>query len=130
MNTAATDINAYLESVREPARTRLSELRRTIRAIAPDAVESISYGVPTFKYKGRPLVYFAAARKHCAIYGVPIDTHQEELAAYDTAKGTIRFPPDEPFPDALLRSLVRERMATIEAAATTRKRKPVAGPSS
>ena len=115
------DIDAYLESVPEPARTRLREIRRTIRAVAPDAVESISYGVPTFKHGGRPLIYFAAAKKHCAIYGVPMENHREELAAFDTAKGTIRFAPDKSFPQALLEALVKERLAAIDASHAGKK---------
>lgn len=105
------------------ARATLEELRRTIKAMAPDAVESISYGVPTFKYQGRPLAYFGAAKNHRALYGMSADAHQDELAAYDTSKGTIRFPPGEPLPEALLKSLVSERIAEIEAAAARKRKK-------
>jgi uncharacterized protein YdhG (YjbR/CyaY superfamily) len=95
--------------VPDDARVTLAQLRLTIKATAPDAVESISYGMPTFKYQGRPLIYFAAARNHCALYG--------------TSRGTIRFPPNEPPSAALVRSLVRTRIENIEAAAAGRKRK-------
>jgi uncharacterized protein YdhG (YjbR/CyaY superfamily) len=77
MNRTATDIDGYLAALPEPARTTLTQLRQSIKAIAPDAVESISYGMPTFKHKGRPLVYFAAAKQHCALYGVPLDGHRD-----------------------------------------------------
>ena len=79
-----------------------------IKAVAPTAVEAIGYGIPSFKYQGRPLIYFGAAKSHCALYG--------------TSKGTIRFPPGEPPPEALVKTLVNERIAQIEAAAAGRKR--------
>jgi uncharacterized protein YdhG (YjbR/CyaY superfamily) len=88
-----------------------------IRAIAPDAVESISYGMPTFKYHGRPLIYFGAWKSHCAIYGMNVEGHDAELAAYEVKKGTISFPLGEPLPEALVNALVTERMAAIEASA-------------
>ena len=109
MNTRPTDIDGYLSALPDDARATLEEIRRTIKATAPDAVEGISYGMPTFKYQGRPLVYFAAAKNHCALYG--------------TYKGTLRFPPGEPLPEALVKTLVRARIADIEAAAAGRKRK-------
>ncbi|MEX0761132.1 MAG: DUF1801 domain-containing protein [Dehalococcoidia bacterium] len=108
MNTKPTDINDYLSAVPDDARAALEELRRTIKAAAPDAVESISYGMPTFKYRGRPLIYFAAAKAHCALYG--------------TSRGTIRFPAAEPPSESLVRALVNERIANIEAKATGRKK--------
>ena len=92
----------------DDARATLEVLRRTIKAAEPDATEAISYGMPTFMYRGRPLVYFAAAKRHCALYG--------------TSAGTLRFPPGEAPPDALVTTLVRERVATIEAAAARRRR--------
>ena len=109
MNTAPTDIDGYLSTVPDDARATLEDLRRRIKAMAPGAVEVISYGMPTFKYQGRPLVYFGAWKNHCALYG--------------TSKGTIRFPPGEPPPETLVQSLVRARIEAIEAGATGRKRK-------
>ncbi len=109
MNAKPTDIDGYLSAVPDGARATLAELRRTIKAVAPDAVEAISYGMPAFKYQGRPLVYFAAAKNHCALYG--------------TSRGTLRFPPGEPLPEALVQTLVKARIEAIEAAAAGRKRK-------
>ncbi|MPZ23385.1 MAG: hypothetical protein GEU28_07540 [Dehalococcoidia bacterium] len=123
MNAKPTDIDGYLSAVPDDARATLEKLRRTIKAVAPGAVESVSYGVPTFKYQGRPLIYIGAAKNHCAIYGMNVGAYQDELAAYDTAKGTIRFPPNEPPPKALVKKLVSDRLAEIDAAATGRKRK-------
>ena len=125
MDTKATDIDGYLATVPEQARATLEELRRRISALAPDAVEAISYGLPTFKYLGRPLVAFGSARKHCALYGMSavLEAHRDELASYDTSKGAVRFPPGEPPPEALLKTLVRARIAEIEADAARRKGK-------
>ena len=122
MNPKPTDIDGYLSTVPDDARATLEEVRRTIKTIAPGAVESISYGMPAFKYRGRPLVYFAAAKNHCALYGIGVAAHEPELAAYDTSKGTIRFPPGEPLPEALVKTLISARIAEIEAAAAGRTR--------
>ena len=108
MNTNATDIDAYLAGLPDDARTTLGALRRVIRSVAPEAVESISYGMPTFKYKGRHLIYFAAAKNHLALYG--------------TSQGTIRFTPSDPPAESLVQNLLRERMDAIEAAPTKRKK--------
>jgi uncharacterized protein YdhG (YjbR/CyaY superfamily) len=98
-------------------RSALEKLRKTIKAAAPQAAESISYAIPTFKYKGKPLIYFGAAKNQCAIYGgINIGAHKEELKDYDAAKGTIRFLPGKPVPPALVK-LVKDRMAEIDAGA-------------
>jgi uncharacterized protein YdhG (YjbR/CyaY superfamily) len=116
MDTQATDIDGYLAALPEAARATLAVLRATIRATAPEAVESISYGMPAFKYRGKPLAYFMAAKQHCALYG--------------TAGGTKRFAPGEPLPEALVTALIQDRMADIEAKeAAGRRRKPGAEPS-
>ena len=130
MDTKPTDIDGYLSTLPDDARATLEVLRRMIKAVAPDAVESIGYGMPGFKYQGRRLVYFGAWKNHCALYGISVDAHQNDLAAYDTSKGTIRFPLGEPLPLAIVKTLVSARIAEIEAAAAGRKRKkPGAGTS-
>lgn len=101
-------------------RTALETLRQTIRAAAPEANEAISYALPAFKYRSRPLVSFGAARNHVAFYVMSpavMDAHRDELAAYDTSKGTIRFKPDERLPESLVTKLVRARIAETDAAA-------------
>jgi uncharacterized protein YdhG (YjbR/CyaY superfamily) len=124
MNTTPKDVDGYLSALPEDARATLEDARRTIRAVAPEAAESISYGMPAFKYRGRALVYFAAAKNHCALYGMSevIEAHQDQLAAYDTSKGTIRFLLAKPLPEALVRTLVRARMEEIEATVAAPKR--------
>jgi uncharacterized protein YdhG (YjbR/CyaY superfamily) len=110
----SNDVDDYPDETR-PA---LEQLRKSIRAAAPKATEKISYQIPTFEYLG-PLVAYAAFKRHCGLYvmssGV-IEAHQEELAPYDTAKTktTIRFAPDRPLPAALVRKLVKARIAENE----------------
>jgi uncharacterized protein YdhG (YjbR/CyaY superfamily) len=112
------NIDEYLETVGEAERAALERLRRTIRSAAPKAEECISYGLAAFRLDGRPLVAFGAASGHCAFYPMSASTvtaHKQELAGYDTSKGTIRFPADEPLPAALVRKLVRARVAENKA---------------
>jgi len=116
----SAEIDNVLAALPEDSRTALEALRRTIAIAAPDAVESISYGVPAFKYRGRPLVSFAAAKNHCSFYvqsPAVMEAHRDELASYDTSKGTLRFAPGAPPPDALVTKLVRARMAETDATA-------------
>lgn len=116
--TASAQIDAYLAAIPEDMAGALQALRQTIQAAAPQASEAISYQVPAFRYHGRPLVSFGAAKNHCSFYvmGTAVmDAHREELEPYDTSKGTIRFTPESPLPDALVRTLVRARMAQTDA---------------
>jgi uncharacterized protein YdhG (YjbR/CyaY superfamily) len=113
----ARDIDEYLAALSEAERTALEKLRKTIRAAAPRAEECISYGVPAFRMK-RMLVGFGASKKHCSFYlmsSTTIDAHAKELEGYDTSKGTIRFRADEPLPAALVRKLVKARIAENDA---------------
>ena len=109
----AQSIDEYLAGVSVEKRAALQFLRRAITAAAPDAVECISYGIPAFRLDGRVLVHIGAATRHCAFYpgAHPIETHKKALEAYDTSKGTIRFPPDAPMPATLVRKLVKTRIA-------------------
>jgi uncharacterized protein YdhG (YjbR/CyaY superfamily) len=116
----SVDVDAFLAALPSETSTALENLRRAIRAAAPDAEESINYGVPAFKYRGRPLVSFGAAKGQCSFYvqsPAVMDAHGDELASYDTSKGTVRFPPDKPLPDALVAKLVRARLAETDATA-------------
>jgi uncharacterized protein YdhG (YjbR/CyaY superfamily) len=102
----------YLATVSEDKRTALQSLRRTIKAAAPDAEECIRYDLPAFRLNGKLLVAYGAAAKHCAFYpGSVMQALEEELKGYDTSKGTIRFPADRPLPSALVRKLVKFRIA-------------------
>jgi uncharacterized protein YdhG (YjbR/CyaY superfamily) len=113
----AKEVDDYLAGVPADARASLERLRKTIRAAAPEATEGISYQVPMFKHQGRPLVSFGAAKNHCAFYVMSPDVvsaHAAELEGYETGKGSIRFPGDKPLPAALVKKLVKARIAEIE----------------
>jgi uncharacterized protein YdhG (YjbR/CyaY superfamily) len=106
-------IDEYLAGVRPEQRPVLEKIRQTIRAAAPGAEECISYQLPAFRLNG-PLVGFGATANHCAFYpmsGSIVEAFKKELAGYDTSKGTIRFQPDRPLPAALVRKLVKARLA-------------------
>jgi uncharacterized protein YdhG (YjbR/CyaY superfamily) len=113
------EVDAILSVLSDNDRAALETLRTTIAAAAPDAVEGVSYGVPAFKYRGRPLVSFGAGKAHCAFYvqsPAVMDAHRKDLAGYDTSKGTIRFPPARPPSAELVTKLVRARMAETDGA--------------
>lgn len=110
------DIDEYLDGVPEPARGTLSKLRATIRSAAPaEATEAISYGMPTFKHKGS-LVWFAAFSDHCSLFptAAVIQAFKDELKGFTTTKGTIQFTTDKPLPAALVKKLVKARVAQQE----------------
>jgi uncharacterized protein YdhG (YjbR/CyaY superfamily) len=121
--SGSIEIDAFLATLPADVRAALQRLREVIAAAAPEAVEAIAYGVPAFKYRGRPLVSFGAGKSgkgHCAFYvqSPPVmDAHRPELKGYDTSKGTIRFQADEPLPQELITKLVRARIAETDASA-------------
>jgi uncharacterized protein YdhG (YjbR/CyaY superfamily) len=105
-------INDYVATVPEDQRAALQKLRRTIRAIVPDAQECISYGLPAFRFDGRVFAWLGAAKNHCSFFpGGIVEAHANLLKGYDTSKGTIRFQPHKPLPAALVRKLVKARIA-------------------
>ena len=109
-------VDEYLDRVPEPARTTLKKIRAVIRSVAPpEATEGISYGMPTFKYKGM-LASFAAFSDHCSLFpgAGPTIEFKNELKNFQTSKGTIRFAPNKPLPSALLKRLVKARIAENE----------------
>jgi uncharacterized protein YdhG (YjbR/CyaY superfamily) len=115
----SAEIDAFLAGLSKEMREALEDLRRTIATAAPEAVEGIGYGVPAFRYRGRPLVSFGAGKKHCSFYvqsPAVMDAYRHELAGYDTAKGTIRFAPGKPLPADLVTKLVEARIAEVDAA--------------
>ena len=107
--TKPQSIDEYLAGVPAESRAALEKLRGTIKSIVPEAVETISYEVPTFKLNGRMLVSFAAFSEHCSFFPGPgsIEAHRDDLTSFPTSKGTIRFTPDRPLSRALVKKLVR-----------------------
>jgi uncharacterized protein YdhG (YjbR/CyaY superfamily) len=111
--TRPTTIDEYLAGLENDQRATLEKLRRTIRAAAPHAEECISYGLPAFRQNG-PVVAFGATATHCAFYpmnGSIVAALGSKLEGYETSKGTIRFQPDHPLPAALVRKIVKARVA-------------------
>lgn len=109
-------VTDYLAAAPKDKRAALMKVRRTIKAAAPKAIESISYGIVGFKHKGKPVVYYGYGKDHCALYGGAIGAHAAALKAYDLSKGTVRFPADKPLPDRLVTKIVKARVAEIEKA--------------
>jgi len=113
--TAAVD--AYLAGVPEPARTTLQTVRERIRAAAPKAAtETISYRMPAFRHNG-VLVSYAAFKNHCSFFPMGssvLEAMLDEVKPYRTAKGTLQFPLDKPLPAALIRKIVKARVAQNE----------------
>ena len=107
------DIDAYILSSPEETRTRLEQLRDIIQKAAPDAVEKISWGMPTFYLNGN-LVHFAAHKNHIGLYpggGITsLDEFAADLAPYSCSKGAIRLPNDRPIPAELVEKIVRYRV--------------------
>ncbi|HEX3328112.1 MAG TPA: DUF1801 domain-containing protein [Actinomycetota bacterium] len=110
-------VEEYLSRVPEEQRAALDELRRTIKAAAPDTTETISYQMPTFMYRGRALVGFAAFKNHCSLfpYSAKVsDAFEGELGSSRTSKGTIRFSPKEPLAASIVTKIVQARIDEIE----------------
>ncbi len=110
-------VETYLSKVPEPARTTLEKVRAIIRSVVPkETTEGMSYGMPAFRYKGA-LVAYAAFKDHCSFFPMSaalIDTMKDELKGYRTSKGTLQFATDKPLPAALLKKMVKARVADQE----------------
>ncbi len=112
----AASVDAYLAGLPDDQRHALEQVRAVVRDDAPEAEERIAYGMPTYRYRGKPLVYFGAAKAHVALYGNNARfLDDEELAGLDHSKGTIRFTPAAPLDPAIIRKAVAGRMAEIDA---------------
>jgi uncharacterized protein YdhG (YjbR/CyaY superfamily) len=114
---APKSVDEYLARVPQPARSTLKKVRAAIRSALPrEATEAISYQIPAFKYKGRPLVWFAAFSNHCSLFPTAsvIVAFKSELKAFQISKGTIQFPVDKPLPTVLLKKMVKARLAQNE----------------
>jgi uncharacterized protein YdhG (YjbR/CyaY superfamily) len=110
-------IDAYLAGLRAEQRAALQHLRFQVARLVPDATETMSYGLPTFKLNGRPLLAYGGWKEHCSIYpmsGEFLEANAAALKGYGRTKGSLHFTADAPLPDELLEDLVRRRIADLE----------------
>jgi uncharacterized protein YdhG (YjbR/CyaY superfamily) len=126
-STPPATVDAYLARLPDQQRVALERVRRLVRSVSPRIEEGVSYGMPVFRLEGRGLLWIGAAAKHCALYAV--HAVADELDGYDlSGRGTLRFRPDEPLPAALVRKLVKARIAqNAQKAVAKRKRAKRAG---
>ena len=118
-------IDAYIAGFPEDVQQILEKIRTTIQKAAPNAEETINYGIPTFTLKGN-LVHFAGFKKHIGFYPTPtgIEKFRKELSVYEGAKGSVQFPLDKPIPYGLISRIVKFRVKeNLERAAAKGKKR-------
>ena len=118
-----TTMDGYIASFPKEVQVVLEQIRKTIRKVAPGAVEAISYQIPTFKLNGSNLVHFAAWKEHIGFYATPSGNaaFKKELARYKVAKGSIQFPLDEPIPYDLVTKIVKFRVQETQVKKKTKR---------
>jgi uncharacterized protein YdhG (YjbR/CyaY superfamily) len=112
-----SSFDQYLATLPEPERAELERIRQVVRRAVPEAEEATSYGMPAFKYKRRPLLGLRASKNHLGVFPFSpeaIDAARGALAGFDLSKGTVRYTPDRPIPEAALLELLRHRLREIE----------------
>ncbi|ODS85878.1 MAG: hypothetical protein ABS46_01625 [Cytophagaceae bacterium SCN 52-12] len=110
-STKPETVDAYLASFPEEIQETMREVRKTILEAAPEASESISYGMPAYKLNGKPLVYFAAFKNHIGFYATPTghSAFEKALSVYKQGKGSVQFPLGQPMPLHLISEIVKYR---------------------
>jgi len=114
---ASSPVDEYLARRPPEQRMTLDRLRAQLRALLPDAVETISYGMPTFKIGDRAIVWYAGWKSHCSIYPLTdsfLRSHADALKGFDRTKGSLHFTPEAPIPEHLVEELVRARLSDLE----------------
>jgi uncharacterized protein YdhG (YjbR/CyaY superfamily) len=126
--SAPNSVDEYIATQPEAVRTRLEQVRATIRRAVPEAVEGIGYRMPGYKLHGKPMLYFAAFKEHYSLFaasGTFFAALADDLQGYELRKGTIHFPLTKPVPVKLISRIAKLRAAGI--AASTKKPAPVRG---
>ncbi|MBK5213445.1 MAG: DUF1801 domain-containing protein [Flavobacteriaceae bacterium] len=110
------NIQEYISQFPENSAAILERIHNTIKNVAPNAEESTSYGMPAFKLKGKPLVYFCGYKNHIGFYALPSgnEAFQKKLSNYKTGKGSIQFQLDEEIPYNLIEEIVKFRVLEVE----------------
>ena len=106
-------MDEYIASFPQETQKVLEDIRATVKAVAPDAKEKISYQIPTFELNGRNLIHFAGWKKHVSLYPVPAgdEAFEKKISKYVAGKGTLKFPLDKPLPMKLISKIVEYRVA-------------------
>ena len=115
--TKIKSVTEYLNDLPDNVYTALENIRQIIKYLVPDAEETISYQVPSYKYKGM-LVGFGAAKNHCSFFVMSstlLNDFKEDIKGFETSTGTIRFTPEKPIPNDLITKIVMARLAENEA---------------
>ena len=115
MDKKVTNTDDYLEALPPDQAVALQKLRKQIRAAAPGCEEHFGYGLPGFKHNGHPLIYMGAAKNHCALYGSVPTGFNDRLKEFKVSKGTIQFTPEKPLPAALVKEIVKAKVAEMNA---------------
>ncbi|AEA42171.1 Domain of unknown function DUF1801 [Fluviicola taffensis DSM 16823] len=112
-----TNVDQYIQEFEKETQERLIAIRKLIQETAPEAIESISYGMPAYKVNGKPLVYFGGYKSHIGFYATPTghSAFEKELSKYKQGKGSVQFPLDEPLPVKLIKEIVLFRLAENQA---------------
>lgn len=115
MKTTYSSVDEYILSYPESIRNILGKIRDIILLAAPDATESIAYGIPAYKLNKKPLVYFAAFKNHVGFYATPTghEAFAKELSIYKQGKGSVQFPISQPIPFDLIKKIVEYRIAYL-----------------
>ncbi len=108
-------IDEYLENVTPSQKAELERIRQLVKSLAPEAEEVISYNMPTFKYKGKSIIHFAAFKNHMSLFG-SVNQFQDQLPNHEfSERGTLQFTEDNPVPDDIIKTLIYQKISEIDA---------------
>jgi uncharacterized protein YdhG (YjbR/CyaY superfamily) len=115
--TGSSAVEGYLARLPADQQAALDRLRAQLRGLLPEAVEALSYGMPTFKIGDRAVVWYAGWKAHCSIYPLTdsfLRSHARTLKGFGRTNGSMHFTPEAPIPERLVEELVRARLSDLE----------------